>query len=211
MTEEDLSFANLEKSSFTLPGFCSATWIYHVGGTGVAEASLCLLFVMFLCAPVSRDDVEGLLLMEEEGHSDLISFQPTDSDIPSFLEDCNRVRSPFLTHFVLLSSQQCNSISEGIPFSRKLIDWFTSWSFSSHLQLHSSLEKLISVHLGPLPMCWAGMGNIPTFHANRRNFLPHPWAVLGADQQSGCGTCSSCLTERRHSQQRIQKYQRKTS
>ncbi|EOA92629.1 Uncharacterized protein KIAA0195 [Anas platyrhynchos] len=79
---------------------------------------------------VSRDDVEGLLLMEEEGHSDLISFQPTDSDIPSFLEDCNR--------------------------------------------LHSSLEKLISVHLGPLPMCWAGMGNIPTFHANRRNFLPHP-------------------------------------
>lgn len=30
--------------------------------------------------------------MEEEGHSDLISFQPTDSDIPSFLEDCNRVR-----------------------------------------------------------------------------------------------------------------------
>lgn len=41
---------------------------------------------------VSRDDVEGLLLMEEEGHSDLISFQPTDSDIPSFLEDCNRVR-----------------------------------------------------------------------------------------------------------------------
>lgn len=46
----------------------------------------------FLFVPVSRDDVEGLLLMEEEGHSDLISFQPTDSDIPSFLEDCNRVR-----------------------------------------------------------------------------------------------------------------------
>jgi hypothetical protein len=40
---------------------------------------------------VSRDDAEGLLLLEEEGHSDLISFQPTDSDIPSFLEDCNRV------------------------------------------------------------------------------------------------------------------------
>lgn len=39
---------------------------------------------------VSRDDAEGLLL-EEEGHSDLISFQPTDSDLPSFLEDCNRV------------------------------------------------------------------------------------------------------------------------
>lgn len=41
---------------------------------------------------VSRDDAEGLLLIEEEGHSDLISFQPTDSDLPSFLEDCNRVR-----------------------------------------------------------------------------------------------------------------------
>lgn len=41
---------------------------------------------------VSRDDAEGLLMMEEEGHSDLISFQPTDSDLPSFLEDCNRVR-----------------------------------------------------------------------------------------------------------------------
>lgn len=40
---------------------------------------------------VSRDDAEGLLMMEE-GHSDLISFQPTDSDLPSFLEDCNRVR-----------------------------------------------------------------------------------------------------------------------
>lgn len=43
-----------------------------------------------LVPPVSRDDAEGLLL-EEEGHSDLISFQPTDSDLPSFLEDCNRV------------------------------------------------------------------------------------------------------------------------
>ncbi|KAL7989456.1 hypothetical protein Chor_012122 [Crotalus horridus] len=31
----------------------------------------------------SREDAEGILLMEEEGHSDLISFQPTDSDIPS--------------------------------------------------------------------------------------------------------------------------------
>ncbi|XP_064423623.1 transmembrane protein 94 isoform X2 [Latimeria chalumnae] len=42
----------------------------------------------------SRDDVEGQLLMEEEGHSDLISFQPTDSDVPSFLEDSNRAKLP---------------------------------------------------------------------------------------------------------------------
>lgn len=61
------------------------------------------LIVYAVSAPVSRDDVEGLLLMEEEGHSDLISFQPTDSDIPSFLEDCNRVRLPFPRHPVLLS------------------------------------------------------------------------------------------------------------
>lgn len=47
---------------------------------------------------VSRDDAEGLLLIEEEGHSDLISFQPTDSDLPSFLEDCNRVRWQGLPH-----------------------------------------------------------------------------------------------------------------
>lgn len=69
----------------------------------MAEAGLCLLFMLLLSPPVSRDDVEGLLLMEEEGHSDLISFQPTDSDIPSFLEDCNRVRPPFPIYLVLLS------------------------------------------------------------------------------------------------------------
>lgn len=74
-----------------------------MGGTGVAQAGLGLLFMLLLSAPVSRDDVEGLLLMEEEGHSDLISFQPTDSDIPSFLEDCNRVRAPLPVHLLLLS------------------------------------------------------------------------------------------------------------
>lgn len=69
----------------------------------MVELGLCFLFMLLLSAPVSRDDVEGLLLMEEEGHSDLISFQPTDSDIPSFLEDCNRVRPPFPTHVALSS------------------------------------------------------------------------------------------------------------
>lgn len=39
----------------------------------------------------SRDDAEGPLLPEDQ--SDLASFQPTDSDVPSFLEDCNRVSS----------------------------------------------------------------------------------------------------------------------
>ena len=43
------------------------------------------------CALDSRDEAEGPLLQEEEIHSDLASFQPTDSDVPSFLEDCNRV------------------------------------------------------------------------------------------------------------------------
>lgn len=44
----------------------------------------------------SRDEAEGPLLPEEEAHSDLASFQPTDSDVPSFLEDCNRVTMPLL-------------------------------------------------------------------------------------------------------------------
>uniref|UniRef100_W5N072 Transmembrane protein 94 n=1 Tax=Lepisosteus oculatus TaxID=7918 RepID=W5N072_LEPOC len=48
----------------------------------------------------SRDEAEGPLLLEEEGHSDLISFQPTDSDIPSFLEDCNRAKLPRGIHQV---------------------------------------------------------------------------------------------------------------
>ncbi|XP_061665554.1 transmembrane protein 94 isoform X4 [Syngnathoides biaculeatus] len=41
-----------------------------------------------------RDEAEGPLLSEEEVHSDLASFQPTDSDVPSFLEDCNRAKLP---------------------------------------------------------------------------------------------------------------------
>ncbi|KAJ8363626.1 hypothetical protein SKAU_G00124570 [Synaphobranchus kaupii] len=47
----------------------------------------------------SRDEAEGPLL-EEEGHSDLASFQPTDSDVPSFLEDCNRAKLPRGIHQV---------------------------------------------------------------------------------------------------------------
>lgn len=51
----------------------------------------------------SRDEAEGPLLPEEEALSDMASFQPTDSDVPSFLEDCNRVTAPFiftLSYFV---------------------------------------------------------------------------------------------------------------
>jgi len=82
----------------------------------VTEAGLCLLFMLLLSAPVSRDDVEGLLLMEEEGHSDLISFQPTDSDIPSFLEDCNRVRPLSLhTSVVVTASSITSLLPERIP------------------------------------------------------------------------------------------------
>uniref|UniRef100_A0A8C1ZHI8 Transmembrane protein 94 n=1 Tax=Cyprinus carpio TaxID=7962 RepID=A0A8C1ZHI8_CYPCA len=46
----------------------------------------------------SRDDVEGPLLPEDQ--SDLASFQPTDSDVPSFLEDCNRAKLPRGIHQV---------------------------------------------------------------------------------------------------------------
>lgn len=71
-------------------------WIL-VAESGAALASRMFIFNEFSsCSSVSREDTEGLLLMEEEGHPDLISFQPTDSDIPSFLEDCNRVRLTLL-------------------------------------------------------------------------------------------------------------------
>nr|XP_040033370.1 transmembrane protein 94 isoform X1 [Gasterosteus aculeatus aculeatus] len=48
----------------------------------------------------SRDEAEGPLLAEEEAHSDLAGFQPTDSDVPSFLEDCNRAKLPRGIHQV---------------------------------------------------------------------------------------------------------------
>ncbi|XP_028331237.1 transmembrane protein 94 isoform X2 [Gouania willdenowi] len=48
----------------------------------------------------SRDEAEGPLLPEDEAHSDLVSFQPTDSDVPSFLEDCNRAKLPRGIHQV---------------------------------------------------------------------------------------------------------------
>uniref|UniRef100_A0A8B9SV30 Transmembrane protein 94 n=1 Tax=Anas platyrhynchos TaxID=8839 RepID=A0A8B9SV30_ANAPL len=64
---------------------------------------------------VSRDDVEGLLLMEEEGHSDLISFQPTDSDIPSFLEDCNRAKLPRGIHQVRPHLQNIDNVPLLVP------------------------------------------------------------------------------------------------
>lgn len=104
MTEWDPSVANPENQASRF----LASAVPHDYTMWVAEAGLCLLFMLFLSAPVSRDDVEGLLLMEEEGHSDLISFQPTDSDIPSFLEDCNRVRPPLPIHLVLSS---CSALS----------------------------------------------------------------------------------------------------
>lgn len=72
--------------------------------------------MLLLSTPVSRDDVEGLLLMEEEGHSDLISFQPTDSDIPSFLEDCNRVRPFPCTHSTVIVVRNVTSLlPEEVP------------------------------------------------------------------------------------------------
>ncbi|XP_041075800.1 transmembrane protein 94 isoform X2 [Polyodon spathula] len=46
------------------------------------------------------EEVTGPLLQEEEGLSELISFQPTDSDVPSFLEDCNRAKLPRGIHQV---------------------------------------------------------------------------------------------------------------
>uniref|UniRef100_A0A670XTS7 Transmembrane protein 94 n=1 Tax=Pseudonaja textilis TaxID=8673 RepID=A0A670XTS7_PSETE len=64
---------------------------------------------------VSREDAEGILLMEEEGHSDLISFQPTDSDIPSFLEDCNRAKLPRGIHQVRPHLQNIDNVPLLVP------------------------------------------------------------------------------------------------
>lgn len=55
------------------------------------DVQFCCVSSCFVCVVDSRDEAEGPLLPEEEAHSDLASFQPTDSDVPSFLEDCNRV------------------------------------------------------------------------------------------------------------------------
>uniref|UniRef100_A0A8C2RV10 Transmembrane protein 94 n=1 Tax=Capra hircus TaxID=9925 RepID=A0A8C2RV10_CAPHI len=57
----------------------------------------------------------GLLLMEEEGHSDLISFQPTDSDLPSFLEDCNRAKLPRGIHQVRPHLQNIDNVPLLVP------------------------------------------------------------------------------------------------
>jgi len=48
-----------------------------------------------------------------------------------------------------------------------------------------SLEGHISGYLGPLPMYWAGSWKIPTFHADRRNFISpqavsHGWCCPAA-------------------------------
>ncbi|KAI5623418.1 transmembrane protein 94 isoform X1, partial [Silurus asotus] len=50
--------------------------------------------------PDSRDDAEGPLLAEDEGQSDLASFQATESDVPSFLADGNRAKLPRGIHQV---------------------------------------------------------------------------------------------------------------
>ncbi|XP_029456392.1 transmembrane protein 94 isoform X2 [Rhinatrema bivittatum] len=64
---------------------------------------------------VCREDAEGILLMEEEAHSDLISFQPTDSDIPSFLEDCNRAKLPRGIHQVRPHLQNIDNVPLLVP------------------------------------------------------------------------------------------------
>eukprot|EP00079_Xenopus_tropicalis_P039646 XP_017953417.1 PREDICTED: transmembrane protein 94 [Xenopus tropicalis] len=63
----------------------------------------------------SRDDAEGLLLMEDEGHSDMISFQPTDSDVPSFLEDSNRAKLPRGIHQVRPHLQNIDNVPLLVP------------------------------------------------------------------------------------------------
>ncbi|XP_040186186.1 transmembrane protein 94 isoform X5 [Rana temporaria] len=63
----------------------------------------------------SREDAEGLLLMDDEGHSDMISFHPTDSDVPSFLEDSNRAKLPRGIHQVRPHLQNIDNVPLLVP------------------------------------------------------------------------------------------------
>ncbi|KAM4662944.1 transmembrane protein 94 isoform 2-T3 [Discoglossus pictus] len=63
----------------------------------------------------SREDAEGLLLMDEEGHSDMISFHPADSDVPSFLEDSNRAKLPRGIHQVRPHLQNIDNVPLLVP------------------------------------------------------------------------------------------------
>uniref|UniRef100_A0A8C5QNL3 Transmembrane protein 94 n=1 Tax=Leptobrachium leishanense TaxID=445787 RepID=A0A8C5QNL3_9ANUR len=63
----------------------------------------------------SREDAEGMLLMEEEGRSDMISFQPTDSDVPSFFEDSNRAKLPRGIHQVRPHLQNIDNVPLLVP------------------------------------------------------------------------------------------------
>ncbi|CAH2302414.1 transmembrane 94 isoform X1 [Pelobates cultripes] len=63
----------------------------------------------------SREDAEGMLLMEDEGPSDMISFQPTDSDVPSFLEDSNRAKLPRGIHQVRPHLQNIDNVPLLVP------------------------------------------------------------------------------------------------
>ncbi|XP_038597863.1 transmembrane protein 94 isoform X1 [Tachyglossus aculeatus] len=115
---------------------------------------------------VSRDDAEGLLLAEEEGHSDLVSFQPTDSDIPSFLEDCNRAKLPRGIHQVRPHLQNIDNVPLLVPLFTdctpatmcemiKIMQEFgeVTCCLGSSASLHNSclfLQSDISIALDPL-------------------------------------------------------------
>lgn len=73
---------NLNWSNFNLTGEMKFQWTSDFTSLSVSADS--------------RDDAEGPLLAEDEGQSDLASFQATESDVPSFLADGNRVCTFFL-------------------------------------------------------------------------------------------------------------------
>lgn len=92
----------------------------HALGVGVSGSALEPVTVVSVLGADSRDEAEGPLLPEEEGHSDMASFQPTDSDVPSFLEDCNRVTAPFIfviSHLVTAQIFNIDMYSSGDYFS----------------------------------------------------------------------------------------------
>uniref|UniRef100_A0A8D3CMG9 Transmembrane protein 94 n=1 Tax=Scophthalmus maximus TaxID=52904 RepID=A0A8D3CMG9_SCOMX len=94
----------------------------------------------------SRDEAEGPLLPEEEAHSDLASFQPTDSDVPSFLEDCNRAKLPRGIHQVRPHLKNIDNVPLLVP----LFTDCTPESDPDWLMCDFSPSCLHSIALDPL-------------------------------------------------------------
>lgn len=127
----------------------------------------------------SRDEAEGPLLPEEEAHSDMASFQPTDSDVPSFLEDCNRVTKPFF-FFIWFKAADQLLVSPQITSSIIHVRRFTSGLWLATVFLCVTLLFFVLFEVG-FSFLWGILINILCL-ANVTSaifFLSHDFCSLG--------------------------------